>query len=224
MINRGATIRWKGYDPDTLSYGSGKRVWANCDKCGDGRWIRKQDSDCLCIECSAKKRWFDEMERDKQSQRTTDYYKNNPEAGKLHSEFMKEYCSDPDRRKAKSDKMKEYCADPKVRKLMSERMFQWYKDHPEAVDAFIIRMIAYWGDQYNCDVQSDKIRQFRIDNPNFYDGANESMRGGYDIVDHHMIYDHSDLTKNVMPMTRSTHTKLHRLFQKYGIIIPHINS
>lgn len=30
MINRAATIRWKGYDPDELTKGSHKRVWVNC--------------------------------------------------------------------------------------------------------------------------------------------------------------------------------------------------
>lgn len=34
MINREATIRWKGYDPDKLSPKSRKRVWANCERCG----------------------------------------------------------------------------------------------------------------------------------------------------------------------------------------------
>lgn len=53
--------------------------------------------------------------------------------------------------------------------------------------------------------------------------AVERQRGGNDIVNHHMIYDHSDLTKNIMPMTRSMHMRLHRLFQKHKIEIPHIN-
>lgn len=39
MINREATIRWKGYDPDDLELKSGKRVWVNCNTCGDGRWV-----------------------------------------------------------------------------------------------------------------------------------------------------------------------------------------
>ena len=52
----------------------------------------------------------------------------------------------------------------------------------------------------------------------------EKMVGGNDIVGHHMIYDHSDLTRNIMYMTRSMHARLHRLFQKQGIDIPHINT
>ena len=54
-------------------------------------------------------------------------------------------------------------------------------------------------------------------------GMYEAMRGGHDIVDHHMIYDHSDLSKNIMKMTRSMHMKLHQLFRKHGIVVPHIN-
>lgn len=51
MINREATIRWKGYDPDDLKPNSNKRVWANCDMCGIGRWVIYHQSDCLCISC-----------------------------------------------------------------------------------------------------------------------------------------------------------------------------
>ena len=51
----------------------------------------------------------------------------------------------------------------------------------------------------------------------------ESMCGGNDIVNHHYIYDESDLSKYMMKMTRSRHTRLHRLMKKAGIEIPHIN-
>lgn len=51
----------------------------------------------------------------------------------------------------------------------------------------------------------------------------EKMLGGNDIVNRHYIYDHSDLTKYTMKMTRSRHQRLHRLMQKSGIKVPHIN-
>jgi len=54
-------------------------------------------------------------------------------------------------------------------------------------------------------------------------GANEAKRGGHDICKHHYIYDHDDISKNTIKMTRSDHQKLHRLLQKLGYIIPHIN-
>ena len=52
--------------------------------------------------------------------------------------------------------------------------------------------------------------------------ATEKQRGGNDIVKHHYIYDESDLSKYTMKITRSIHTKLHRLFRKNNIEIPHI--
>lgn len=51
----------------------------------------------------------------------------------------------------------------------------------------------------------------------------EKMRGGMDIVNHHYLYDHSDLTLNTIQMTRSDHMKLHMLLKKLDYIVPHIN-
>ena len=53
--------------------------------------------------------------------------------------------------------------------------------------------------------------------------ANDKMRGGNDICTHHYIYDHSDLSLNAVQMTRSDHQRLHRLLQKLGYVVPHIN-
>jgi hypothetical protein len=52
---------------------------------------------------------------------------------------------------------------------------------------------------------------------------NDTMRGGDDIVKHHYIYDHADLSLNTVQMTRSDHMSLHRLLQKLGYIILHVN-
>ena len=51
----------------------------------------------------------------------------------------------------------------------------------------------------------------------------ENMRGGNDLVNHHYLYDHADLSLNTVQMTRSDHGKLHRLLQKLAYIVPHIN-
>ena len=56
MINIQATIRWKGYSPDELTKGSHKRVWANCEICGGGRWISFRDYRDSCISCAAIKK------------------------------------------------------------------------------------------------------------------------------------------------------------------------
>jgi hypothetical protein len=81
---------------------------------------------------------------------------------------------------------------------------------------------------------SDIKKQYYIDNPDgrmkphtnhprAWDDAYERQRGGEDICDHHMIYDHADRDKYIMKMTRTTHSRLHRVFGANGIKIPHIN-
>jgi hypothetical protein len=54
-------------------------------------------------------------------------------------------------------------------------------------------------------------------------GMYERQRGGYDLVIHHYIYDHSDLSLNTVQMTRSSHTSLHMLLKKLGYKVPYIN-
>lgn len=54
-------------------------------------------------------------------------------------------------------------------------------------------------------------------------GMFDKMRGGQDIVWHHTLYDHADLSKNRVAMTRSNHTMGHHVLQILGIEIPHIN-
>ena len=51
----------------------------------------------------------------------------------------------------------------------------------------------------------------------------ENMRGGGDIVEHHYLYDHSDLSLNTVKMTRSNHSRLHNLLLRLGVSVPHIN-
>lgn len=56
-----------------------------------------------------------------------------------------------------------------------------------------------------------------------FKSAADAMRGGNDIVGHHIIYDHSDLSNNVIRMTRSMHMRVHRMLQRLGIEVSHIN-
>lgn len=53
---------------------------------------------------------------------------------------------------------------------------------------------------------------------------NQRMSGGNDIVKHHYIYDHADLSKYTMEITRTKHSRLHALMLKSGITVPHINT
>lgn len=105
MINIEATIRWKGYAPDDLSHGSSKRVWANCEKCGDGRWVEMKQYRDYCKSCSNKikfddpsvqakmslshlKRYEDPLERKKDSIVVKKAYKDNPTLGTQASDRM----------------------------------------------------------------------------------------------------------------------------------------
>ena len=61
MILRQATIKYKGYDPDTLSYGSSKRVCCSCDNpnCGRVRWVDYSAYRDLCKSCAQQVRFND---------------------------------------------------------------------------------------------------------------------------------------------------------------------
>lgn len=69
MINGEATIRWKGYDPNTLSSGSNKKVWVICSGCERGRWILycQYRDDLLCHACANEIKGKDLQVREKQS-------------------------------------------------------------------------------------------------------------------------------------------------------------
>lgn len=83
MINREATIKWKGYDPDGLSDGSQKRVWAVCDGCGKGRWLNYQAYRDLCYSCARKQ--------------LDTSGKNNPMWGRTHSQSTRDKIGNAER-------------------------------------------------------------------------------------------------------------------------------
>lgn len=62
-----------------------------------------------------------------------------------------------------------------------------------------------------------------ITNSDAHKDAQKRQVGGMDIVQHHYIYDHSDLSLNTVGMTRSDHSGLHLLLRRLKYIVPHIN-
>ena len=54
MILRNATLKYKGYDPSTLTKGSHKRVCCSCDLCGRVRYVKYNQYRKLCKSCSYK--------------------------------------------------------------------------------------------------------------------------------------------------------------------------
>lgn len=86
----------------------------------------------------------------------------------------------------------------KSRIKMREIRIQYYIDNPDAIDTMI-------------NSEAMKI-------------AIENQIGGHDIVKHHNIYDHDDLSKYTIKMARSDHSRLHRNMRFLGIKVPHINT
>ena len=135
--------------------------------------------------------------------------------GLCHSCAQKGYFEDhPECLDEHLRRMKEYWADHEHRKENSERRIAYFKKHPEARVEVSKKTIEQWSDPEVRDGMSRKMIEYYED---------PEHCGENDIVGHHMIYDHSDLSKHTMKMTRSLHGRLHALFRKFGIEIPHIN-
>lgn len=117
-----------------------------------------------------------------------------------------------------SIKSTEYWSDQERRDEQSDRRIQFYIDHPEAREEASRISIEQWSHQKN----RDDMSRIKL-NSEATKQASENMCGGNDIVEHHYIYDESDLSKYTTEMTRSKHTLIHNTMHKEGIIIPHIN-
>ena len=63
-----------------------------------------------------------------------------------------------------------------------------------------------------------------LKNSDAHKAASEKERGGNDLVTHHYIYDHNDLSLNTVQISRKDHSRLHRLLKKLGYVVPHIES
>jgi hypothetical protein len=111
----------------------------------------------------------------------------------------------PEMKKSNSDRVTKHHSNPEYRKEQSNKLIQYYINNPEKRK------------------EISKIRKnskaVKIVNEKRF----EKQRGGEDLVRHHYIYDHNDLSKYTTLMTRSKHTQLHQSFRKCGIFIPHIN-
>ena len=161
--------------------------------------------------------------------------KHSPESLAKMSKVSTERMSDPSvRKKASLVAIKQF-SDPAARKKASLAAIKRC-DNPEYLENFRLRMTAKFNDpEYLEKISLAAIK--RCDNPEYIEKiskahlnsvackeAHETMRGGDDIVGHHFLYDHSDLSKYTMPMTRSAHTGLHNNLRAIGYEVPHINN
>lgn len=177
---------------------SAKRVITVCDSCNEEREIYFNAYRGLCKRCAMNK------ESTVKTLRAAAIHQwNIPDARDRQSETMLQYNKEhPEKGEAHSRFMIKHCEDPKVLDAMSERAIQYHIDHPEVAKDHGEKMKKSEAAKYEQDRQ----------------------RGGNDIIQHHYLYDDSDLSKNTMLMTRSEHGKMHRRMQLDGYEVPHINS
>lgn len=251
MIDWNASAELNGMSEDKLRARfvrypqSNKQVAAICDVCGKERTIQWKQYHELCHKCSHGTPDYIKALRIRTVERFS-----NPDASLVARDAATKRFSNPTERILASERTTKHFSDPMERKKASDRMNQYYIDHPEAIEACRLGSLGHVPSQEALEKMSVSMKQHYIDhpeageehsrkmllhhknNPDTAKRMSETMKivsvetgmvGGYDIVGHHMIYDHSDLSTNIMEMPRSMHTRLHRLFQKHGIEIPHIN-
>jgi len=195
--------------------GSHKRIIAicECDCCEHKeREISFGAYTDLCRSCSQKK-----------SHRTTESKAIQSKASN------KMYYDDPTIKERISSGLKRiHKIDPTIAQRMSESHKKRYEDPEERRKTGEAGKIARDKDPDIVRRQMISIKKTHNDHPELWKTeamkhSSDKQRGGNDIVRHHYIYDHNDLSKYTTKMTRSKHTKIHRAMQKIGIQIPHIN-
>lgn len=135
-------------------------------------------------------------------------------------EVMIKRYDDPEELELQSGRMKKRYSDPEECKRQSEIAKKSHEDDPTLVK----RQSDAQKKSYQDDPDRSKRHSESMKNSDAVKIEAERQRGGYDIVNHHYIYDDSDKSKYTVKMTRSDHSKLHRLLKKLAYIVPHINN
>lgn len=105
-----------------------------------------------------------------------------------------------------------------ARKANSSRQIEWYENNSKARKDASKRTTDHFKNQTNRDEMSEIIKNSEAAKIN-----SKNQKGGNDICEHHYIYDHSDISKYTMKITRSRHGRLHKNMQISKIKVPHIN-
>lgn len=111
MILREATIKYKGYDPDTLSLKSRKRICCSCDNCGRVRWVMKGHYRDLCKSCAQRGKTLSEEHKRKMSEANK---------GRTHSEESKRKMSEAWKGRIVSEETRRKMSEAKRGKTQSE--------------------------------------------------------------------------------------------------------
>ena len=164
--------------------GSQKRAVVVCEGCNKVRNIKFQDYRRLCHKCAMTA-------------------PNRREASRL--QMVKQW-KDPLYLAEASRREIMRCSDPDVRAAHSRKMKKYYKDNPEAVVAMSKRCIQYHIDNPEAGAkQGDALK-----NSDAAKASAENMRGGNDIVRHHVAYDFNCPDAFVTMVTRRRHGEIHK--------------
>lgn len=162
--------------------------------------------------------WSNPTNRDTQSERKIEHFKDQNNRDKISNALKEYYKNNQEVLDEISKRMIDYWSDPANQDAQSERRIEYFKKHPEKGSEHSIWLIEWWSNQNN----RDKMSKIRL-NSNAAQELYDMMRGGYDICEHHYIYDHANSEKYTMEVTRSKHQQIHMWMKKSEIIVPHIN-
>lgn len=178
--------------------GSNKRVIRVCDNCGREDEVIYNNHPDLCRTCTTKKAREDD-----------------PTIVQRISETTFKRFEDPlEREKTSIGVKKAHVDDPTISERQSKAQKKSYQDDPTRSPR-----------------QIKNIKKTHLDNPSIGQRIGEAMSKHYaemddpgqEIVNHHYLYDHDDLSLNTVKMVRSDHGKLHALLRKLEYKVPHIN-
>ena len=190
---------------------SNKRVIAicegeDCENNNKEREISFGSYKDLCGSCANKKRFKDPKEHEKTS------------------ETMKKYFEIPEARKKASDGQQKRWENPEEHIKTSVAVMKARIDDPMIIERISKGVKkAHRNDSTISERKSVSLKIAHKEHPESWDGLCDMMRGGEDIVKHHYIYDHNDLSLYTTEMTRSQHNTIHKCLRASGNEIPHIN-
>lgn len=173
-IDRAATIEKFGYDPDTLSRGSGRRVVAVCEGCGKVRDLEKKRYRELCRSCGAKKYFEDPEIRKRYSVRQKKRFED-PEIRKRHSAAQKKRFEDPIEVMKSSERVKKRYEDPKAHEKLCIAAKKRWKKPEEHVKSSVAQKKRYENPETRRKASEAAKKRFR-DNPKAHEKASDATK------------------------------------------------
>ena len=231
---------------------SNKRIIAICEGCAIEREMRFGEYGRWCMWCARNLNggpakyhgtmninWSKTAEiNGTDTDELKEYFKRFPQSSKQIIAICEDCGIEREIIFAGYHKLCQSCARNLPESIEAQRLgvIQYYIDHPEAIEAARLKTIEQFSDpeareanrlrviEHWSDPEARKRLSDILKNSEAAKTASEKQIGGHDILNHHHIYDHDDLSKYTIEMTRSEHTTLHWNMRDLGLKVPHINT